>query len=631
MGIKHLWTILTPFCDRKPLYELGGKTVAIDLSCWICEAQNIADYQVQPRMYLRNLYFRTCYLLLLDVHLVFVLEGKAPELKYETIAARNAIQFKGAKPKTQGVKTGKDRTRFHFVLKQCEEMLSYMGIACIKGKGEAESLCASLNADGLVDGCISQDSDCFAYGAHVVYRNFSISTQGKQAASGGSVDIYDIRKAKDNLDLGRNKVIAMALLIGSDYSDGIYGIGKDSVMKFFETLRDDEVLNRLRSWRSEGVKYETMENQLNDKNTCTSCGHNGKLQSHTRLGCRSCRTAKGCDSQYKNERLNMKNEISMRSKALQDPNFPSDLLINEFLQSKDNVKQLDLTWKRPDVVNFVKFTVKFLQWEELYAFEKILPVLTRWQCRNNRKELCTLEPQRIKKIRNPKGVPSFEIIWKDPIGNLNKLIPEEQLCNVDMEKLWSTIEPQTLVEQAYPKLVEAFNLSKVKPKGKRKKVTKIDELTEQLGNVSITPKPVVKKPRKPRKKVNNCTVEQLNSSLNALSLEKNNSRAPKQILQTLDGFLKQKKVSTPVKTLEVDFNLSRFGDESDLDVSDIIENMVSTGRAAKELHNLAKEYLKQECKDEAICLDDFSKDTDLFEAEFNRTFKNFSSSNSDSE
>lgn len=53
MGIKHVWPILSPFCERRPLYELEGKTVAVDLSCWICEAQNIAEYEVQPRMYLR--------------------------------------------------------------------------------------------------------------------------------------------------------------------------------------------------------------------------------------------------------------------------------------------------------------------------------------------------------------------------------------------------------------------------------------------------------------------------------------------------------------------------------------------------------------------------------------------------
>lgn len=86
----------------------------------------------------------------MNVHPVFVLEGKAPELKYDTIAARNALQFKGSRPKTTSdLKTGKDRSHFHFVLKQCEEMLNLMGLTCLRGSGEAESLCAYLNADGV--------------------------------------------------------------------------------------------------------------------------------------------------------------------------------------------------------------------------------------------------------------------------------------------------------------------------------------------------------------------------------------------------------------------------------------------------------------------------------------------------
>lgn len=87
----------------------------------------------------------------MDVTPVFVLEGKAPELKYDTIAARNAIQFKGAKPKNKSVKTGKDRTRFHHILRNCAEMLGYLGITCIKGEGEAESMCAYLNDEGVSD------------------------------------------------------------------------------------------------------------------------------------------------------------------------------------------------------------------------------------------------------------------------------------------------------------------------------------------------------------------------------------------------------------------------------------------------------------------------------------------------
>lgn len=85
----------------------------------------------------------------MDVNVVFVLEGRAPELKYKTIAARNALQFKGAKPKTDGVKTGKDRSRFNHTLKLCQDMLNLMGIACVKGEGEAEALCAHLNESGV--------------------------------------------------------------------------------------------------------------------------------------------------------------------------------------------------------------------------------------------------------------------------------------------------------------------------------------------------------------------------------------------------------------------------------------------------------------------------------------------------
>lgn len=46
----------------------------------------------------------------------------------------------------------------------------------------------------MVDGVISQDSDCFAYGATKVYRNFSVSTQGQNAAQGGAVDVYDLHR-----------------------------------------------------------------------------------------------------------------------------------------------------------------------------------------------------------------------------------------------------------------------------------------------------------------------------------------------------------------------------------------------------------------------------------------------------
>lgn len=72
-------------------------------------------------LFFRNLFFRTVYLLLADINPVFVLEGDAPELKRDVMAARNAIQFHGAAPKSQATKNqgpSVNRKRFKGVLKE---------------------------------------------------------------------------------------------------------------------------------------------------------------------------------------------------------------------------------------------------------------------------------------------------------------------------------------------------------------------------------------------------------------------------------------------------------------------------------------------------------------------------------
>lgn len=62
------------------------------------------------------------YLVLADINPVFVLEGDAPELKRDVMAARNAIQFRGAAPRSDTAIAKKKpdvaRKRFKNVLKE---------------------------------------------------------------------------------------------------------------------------------------------------------------------------------------------------------------------------------------------------------------------------------------------------------------------------------------------------------------------------------------------------------------------------------------------------------------------------------------------------------------------------------
>ncbi|XP_039487533.1 flap endonuclease GEN [Drosophila santomea] len=580
MGVKELWAVLTPHCERKPINELRGKKVAIDLAGWVCESLNVVDYFVHPRHHLKNLFFRTCYLIWEQVTPVFVLEGVAPKLKSQVIAKRNELQFRGVKPKnapectqSQAPKGDKGRSRFNHVLKQCETLLLSMGIQCVQGPGEAEAYCAFLNKHGLVDGVISQDSDCFAYGAIRVYRNFSVSTQGAQAAAGGAVDIYDMREITSRMDFGQQKIIVMALLCGCDYCpDGIGGIGKDGVLKLFNKYKETEILDRMRSWRGETDKYNALEMRVDDKSICSNCGHIGKTQSHTKSGCSVCRTHRGCDeSLWKEQRLSIKAELTLRRKALLSADFPNEEIIAEFLSEPDTIPNLNLNWRQPNLVKFIKQIGHLLQWPEIYCFQKFFPILTRWQVQQSKQEKILIQPLEIIKKRTVKGVPSLELRWHDPSGIFKGLIPDKQIAEYEAEhpkgidELYYTIEPLDMLETAYPDLVAAFLKSKEKPAKKttRKKKTAPGE-EDKENEPNAKPKRVVRK-----KKVQ-----------------------PEENQPLLQQFLGRKKEGTPVKvpapqrqqcstpiTKFLPSDLESDCDAEEFDMSDIVKGIISNPSA----------------------------------------------------
>ncbi|KAF6202177.1 hypothetical protein GE061_004575 [Apolygus lucorum] len=334
MGVKDLWSVLSPVCEKKSLWELEGTSIAIDLSAWICDSNSICSPQVN--MYLRNLFFRTSYLLLLGVKPVFVLEGEAPELKADVI--RKRLQARGAdKPvKETDVTKACSRRRLKGLQKQCVELLSYMGIECVTARGEAEALCAHLNAEGVVTGVITQDSDVFLYGAKEVYRNF-------QLAPHYTCDAYRAEVIQKKLNLSRTKLIGFSILSGSDYNDGINKIGKATIVKFLSSLQDKQVFQKFLEWRN---------------------------------GCYFDRVA---DNKFVTS--DMKLECSIRDKALKDDGFPYLEVIAEFTADPER-PSFHYKWSKPSLPRFVAFAVKKLAWEDEYAVKKFLPLLGRWHLTN---------------------------------------------------------------------------------------------------------------------------------------------------------------------------------------------------------------------------------------------------------
>jgi hypothetical protein len=101
------------------------------------------------------------------------------------------------------------------------------------------------------------------------------------------------------------------------------------------------------------------------------------------------------------------------------------------------------------VTELQKYSVKPLNWTESYAFEKFIPLVTRWQLYNLQNASMTSHqvalpfmPSTVTKKRVLKGVKSFEVKWKDNRDYLRKW--------EHVEELLVTTKPQEIFRRAYP-------------------------------------------------------------------------------------------------------------------------------------------------------------------------------------
>ncbi|XP_034937116.1 flap endonuclease GEN [Chelonus insularis] len=449
MGVVGLWNIVTPLSKTIPVYELRGKTVAVDLSCWIVDSQN-AGPDDGSNKHLRAIYFRTMALLLNGINPVFVLEGTAPVLKHDIIRERNQNRKhnknedkKGKKGQSQRANGGRGHV-FNNVVNECKTLLKLIGLTCIRAHGEAEAMCAYLNQDGMVDGCITQDSDCFLYGAKVVYRNLAFS---QKSGLGCSVEEHSMDRIEKIYNLGRNKMIGMALLCGCDYGPGVPGVGKEGAIKLLRAADEKDILTRLKSWKTDGSIY--------------------KLE-----------TAVAASKNMSDEMKKLiSNELSIRKKCVAIDNFPMQELIDEFKIRRGQVPTKIDKWDCPNISELIKFMEKKLKWKPVYALLKTCPLLIRWYVDNlyhfpsrvtmtMRNQIC---PKEIKRVRNQQSINYVEIEWvlSEEFGNLIEL-EEEEHENNQRKMIITTYELQDQIKKLFPDLYEAYE-TKISQKKKPRK------------------------------------------------------------------------------------------------------------------------------------------------------------------
>ncbi|XP_031825334.2 rad2 superfamily protein mus201 isoform X1 [Nomia melanderi] len=146
---------------------------------------------------------------------------------------------------------------------EAQELLRLFGIPYIVAPMEAEAQCAYLEQIHLTDGTITDDSDIWLFGGQCVYKNFF--------ASDKKVLQYRFCDIHHHFKLTRNELIRLALLVGSDYTVGLTGIGPVTALEILAAFpsQGDDLLHGLSSFcswiksgRVTGPRRTSLRNKL---------------------------------------------------------------------------------------------------------------------------------------------------------------------------------------------------------------------------------------------------------------------------------------------------------------------------------------------------------------------------------
>ncbi len=288
-----------------------------------------------------------------------------------------------------------------------QHLLTLFGCPYLISPAEAEAQCAVLHSLSLVDGVVTDDSDVFLFSGSLRGGH---NTGGSGDASGSGsgqpppaiiyrhmfedqkkfVEKYHSNTLYTDLGLDRCRLIALAMLLGSDYTVGVTGIGIVNAMEIVNAFgigsitpdaagsgggsgggggsnSDAEAaaasiesgLVAFRKWCYSGsVDRKPKPPDANEEWFTLSTSERAALQSAFRLS----------SFKYKHRHA--------RAKWAVPSTFPESAVIRAYLLPVADFSTEPVTWAQPDRAGLVQFCGMKFGWTETQTLTTLEPVLT---------------------------------------------------------------------------------------------------------------------------------------------------------------------------------------------------------------------------------------------------------------
>jgi len=248
------------------LRDLEGKFLAVDASSVLHQFLSIVrcpdgtplmDSHGNITSSLVGLFYRSSRLIFeYGIPMAFVFDGKRPEIKFSWLSEeerkernerreKTVREWKEAKARgdlakafSKAVTTGKlDRQ----IVSDAKRLLDLMGVPFVQAPSEAEAQAAHMASMGDAWASNSGDYDSLLFGTPRMARYVSVAGKYRNVWLPSKPEIIELQKFLKALDITREQLIDLAILIGTDYNRGIKGIGPKKALflvKKFGTIEN---------------------------------------------------------------------------------------------------------------------------------------------------------------------------------------------------------------------------------------------------------------------------------------------------------------------------------------------------------------------------------------------------------
>jgi len=223
--------------------ELKGRVIAIDalntLYQFLASIRQpdgtlLMDSRGGVTSHLSGILYRTGRLIGIGIKPIYVFDGEPPKLKRRELEGRAEIKKDAEAEWKKALKEKRleDAKKFASrtsrltdeMLGDSKKLLTLMGIPFVQAPSEGEAQCVHLCNRGDAWAVGSQDYDSLLLGAERLVRGLTLS--GKI-----ELEIIHLDKTLKGLDLTREDLVDVAILVGTDFNSGVKGIGPKKALK----------------------------------------------------------------------------------------------------------------------------------------------------------------------------------------------------------------------------------------------------------------------------------------------------------------------------------------------------------------------------------------------------------------